>query len=297
VEIVGMTDPDIERGIKFEKEHGVQFYTDVNKLLDIKIDFVVVCSENYMHAPYTIAAASRGYHVITEKPISTNRKDSQEMIEACKKNNVLLMVCFPVRYSAPIIKAKEAIVAGEIGDLVSIVSTNHGQMPGGWFVEPELSGGGCVIDHTVHCADIMNWVMQGIHGREIAVKDVKAVYSRMIHDIPTEDVGMVLFEFENGVTASIDTSWNRPKSFPVWGDLVMDFIGTKGSLRVDAMLERGVIYSDTMQKAGFLGFGNNMDHDMVLDFLDKIRNGASVSPVSGEDGHFAMDIALKAYGR
>ena len=80
------------------------------------------------------------------------------MIDACKANGVLLQTAFPVRYNTTVVRAKQMIDEGKLGRILAMKGTNRGRNPGGWFVDPELSGGGAVIDHTVHVADIMRWI-------------------------------------------------------------------------------------------------------------------------------------------
>ncbi|MCL2322040.1 MAG: hypothetical protein FWC47_08055, partial [Oscillospiraceae bacterium] len=91
-----------------------------------------------------------------------------------------------------------------------------------------------------------------------------------------------------------DTSWNRPKSYPAWGDVVLDFHGTKDSIRVDAFSERGMLYRDELGKPIHYSFGSDMDFEMIKDFVDVIENDKP-SPVTGEDGLYALKIALIAY--
>ncbi len=78
------------------------------------------------------------------------------------------MTAFPCRYLASVIKAKEAIELGEIGDIIAIKGTNRGSLPSGWFLQSVLSGGGALLDHTVHVMDLMNWITQS---------EVKEVYA------------------------------------------------------------------------------------------------------------------------
>ena len=286
VEIIGLSDNDMDSGKNFCIKNDIKFYEDVNNLLDLKPDAVIVTSENSLHKYYSLKAAEHNCHIILEKPIATNEEDAVEIIHCAKIHGVKLMICFPVRYSNPIKELKKSL--SSIGDIRSIVATNHGSMPGGWFVEKDLSGGGSVIDHTVHVADIIHWFL------DLKVKKVYSVMDTLFHDLDVEDSGLILIEFENGAIASIDTSWNRPKSYPAWGDVVLDFHGTKDSIRVDAFSERGMLYRDELGKPIHYNFGSDMDFEMIKDFVDAIENDKP-SPVTGEDGLYALKIALIAY--
>ncbi len=288
VDIAGLYDKNLENAKKVCEKFEIPLFSDVNKLIETNCDVALICSENIYHKEYTLLASKNKLHVIVEKPVATTLSDADEMIKSCEENNVELMICFPVRYTTPMIEAKKILDSNKLGKIQSIIATNHGQMPGGWFVEKSLSGGGSVIDHTVHVADIINWILSP------KVVDVKSVVSTQLHNIETDDSGLVLLEFEDGAICSIDTSWNRPSGYPQWGDLVIDFIGEKGSLRVDAFLECGIIHGTKGQSARNYSFGNDMDFEMIKDFISTIENNGK-SKVTGEHGKFALDIALKAY--
>src|SRR5699024_10282379 len=145
-------------------------------------------------------------------------------IEACEVNDVILQVAYPVRFIPAVKKAKEMIEEGKIGEVIAVNATNHGLMPGGWFVEKELSGGGSATDHIVHIMDVLRW---------------------MFNDADVEDCGSVIIEMESGMIVSIDPSWSRPKTYPTWGNVTMKFTGTEGTLYVDAFKQHALYYNDT----------------------------------------------------
>lgn len=288
VEFVGIAEADRKRGESFAKMYGLKYYEDYHKLLEEDIDTVIICSANSRHAAMAIDAANSKKHVIVEKPIATTIEDAQKMIASCKENGVKLMVALPVRYAPAILRAKQIVDSGRIGDIVAINGTNHGSMPGGWFIDKKLSGGGAVIDHTIHVADIMHWMLNC---------DIKEVFAKMgtkIHDIDVEDCGLLFMEFENGTYATLDTSWNRPESFPTWGDVTMEIIGTKGSINVDAFAQHGNLYSNKLKYSSYQSWGDDMNYLMLRDFVKCIKKDLP-SPVSGEDGLFALKVALMAY--
>ena len=185
-------------------------------------------------------------------------------------------------------RAKEVIDQGKLGDIVAITGTNHGTMPGGWFVDKELSGGGAIIDHTIHVADLIHWFIKA---------DIKTVYAKggtNYHSIPTEDTGLLFMTFDNGTYGTLDTSWNRPDAYPTWGDVTMEIVGTKGSLFLDSFKQHGNIYSNNHDKSLHSYWGNDMNYLMIKDFVEAIEEDRP-SPVPGEAGLFALEVALMAY--
>lgn len=287
--LVGIADEVQERGEDMAQQFGTVWYEDYNELLKTDVDAVIICSENSKHAEHAIAAAKAGKHILCEKPISTNVKDAKAMIEAANENNVKLMIAFPCRFHAVAQSMKERIASGEFGDIIAINGTNRGSNPDGWFVEPEFAGGGAVMDHTVHVVDVMRWFMPGAE-----VKEVYAEVDRKFHNIPSDDCGLLTFEFNNGVIASLDPSWSRSKSFPVWGDLTLEIVGTKGVARVDLYKENVTLHSDDTMKTTWENWGSNSDQALIDGFVKSVIEDLPV-PVTGEDGLRAMEVALKAY--
>lgn len=289
INLIGLAEPDTEMGRPLADKYGIKYFDKYSDLISCKeVDTVCICSSNIRHTELTIEAAKAGKHVIVEKPIATTIEDGKKMIEACKMNDVKLMVTLPCRYIPSIVRAKEIIDNGEIGEIVAITGTNHGTMPGGWFVDKEKSGGGAIIDHTIHVADLMHWFL------DKEVEEVFAKGGKYIHNIPVEDTGLIFMQFKDGPYATLDTSWNRPKSFPTWGDVTLNIIGTKGSINVDSFKQHGNLYSNKHAKSLQSYWGDDMNRLMLEDFADAVDNDR-LSPISGEDGLFALEVAIKAY--
>lgn len=286
-EFVGIYDRDTARCEKYAQEFQVQAFKDLDSLLEA-VDAVMICSENALHAEYTIKAAEAGKHVLCEKPLATNLEDAQAMVDACKENNVVLQTAFPIRFSTPVVRAKEIIEDGKIGEILAINGTNHGKMPPGWFLDKELAGGGAVFDHTVHVVDIMRWFLR------CDVAEVYAEADTLLHDVEIDDAGLLSMEFENGTIATLDPSWSRPKTFPTWGDVTMKIVGSKGTLAIDAFGQTGEIFSDKVGHSQYNFWGDDADFAMVQDFVKcAIENKAPRA--SGVDGLKATEVALAAY--
>lgn len=290
VKVVGIADEDRSRVEAVVNRHNLPYYEDYNDLLRLAdLDAVVICSENARHAGMTIDAALAGKHVICEKPLGISVAEMEQMIAACRDNGVQLMTAFPCRYLAAVVHAKRAVERGEIGRILAIKGTNRGTMPGRWFVDPALSGGGALLDHTVHVMDLMNWFTGS------KVTEVYAYAATLFHEgLQVDDAGMIHVKFENGVFGVLDTSWSRSKSFPTWGDVTMEIIGTKGSITVDGLAQKNDLYSDDIGKGQHLFWGDSMDRHMIESFVNALLEGAP-APVSGVDGLRSAEVALAGY--
>lgn len=290
VEIAGIFDEDSSRGETVAKQFNSPFFANCDDLLNRDIQAVVICTENSKHKEYTLRSAQAGKQILCEKPISTNIADAQEMIEGCKKNNVELMIAFPCRFSIPVLRARQLVLEGKLGKILGLKGTNRGTMPGGWFIDKQFSGGGALLDHTVHVVDVWRWFL----GKEVV--SVYAEADQLFYpDIDIDDTGLLSIEFENGVFATLDTSWSRPNaSFPTWGDVTLEIVGDQGSITVDAFRQRVEIYNNDAVKAQWACWTDNIDLGLIQSFIRMVEN-KDTAPITGYDGLKAMEVALAGY--
>jgi UDP-N-acetylglucosamine 3-dehydrogenase len=286
VQIVGIADDDQKRGENAAAKYNTKFFKGHEELLQQDLDAVIITSENSKHLEHVVAAAKAGKHILCEKPLATKVEDAKEMIEVCKQNQVILQTAFPVRFNSAVVRAKKIIENGELGQIFAIKGTNRGTNPGGWFIDQAKSGGGAVIDHTVHVVDLMRWFI----GAE--VKEVYAEIDNTISSGSIDDCGILNIEFENDVFSTLDCSWSRNETYPTWGDVTLEIIGSEGNLKVDAFAQKLDVYAPDGVNWNY--WGDNMDFELVNDFLTSVSNGKEPS-ISGFDGLKALEVAIAAY--
>ncbi|MBM3493025.1 MAG: Gfo/Idh/MocA family oxidoreductase [Armatimonadetes bacterium] len=287
-EFVGIADHDPARAQECASRFGTRAFGSYADLLAADLDAVVIGSENVRHRELCEMAAAARKHVLCEKPLATTAEDGQAMVAACRASGIQLMTAFPCRFSPAMARLKAAVDGGTAGSVVAIRGTNRGRCPFGWFVDKALSGGGAVIDHTVHVTDLMRWLT----GKEVV--EVYAETSNRMFGAEFEDIGFLTLGFDGGVFATLDSSWSRPKSFPTWGDVTMNVTCEKGVLSLDMFAQNLVAYSDRTGGVSWIPWGSNIDLLMLRAFVEAVSNGRPV-PVTGEDGLRAVEVALAAY--
>lgn len=290
VTLAGIYDDNVQRGETAAQRYGVPFFAEANALLDQGLDGVMICAENAKHRPLIELAVGRTAHILCEKPIATTAEDGQAMIDLCRRTNTKLQIAFPVRFSPPIQWLKATLDKGELGQVFAVQTTNHGSMPGGWFVDKALAGGGAVIDHTVHVIDLLRWFW----GAEVTEVYAEIGYNLLHPDLGIDDVGLLSFTLSNGIYGTLDTSWSRPKSYTTWGDVKIEVTAEKGLVLVDAFRQHLSVSSNKVGKTHWRHWGSNMDLGLVADFVEMIRTGREPS-ISGVDGLRALEVALAAY--
>jgi predicted dehydrogenase len=293
VDLIGVADDDLARGQRIANLHGATFFSSYEELLATSPDGVVVCTENSRHRPLVEMAATAGVNILCEKPLATTLEDAQAMIDICDRHGVLLMTAFPMRFSAPLQIVKASLDAGEFGRVYCFNATNQGELPTKhrqWFVDPELAGGGALMDHTVHLVDIMRWFL----GKEVT--EVYAQANHIFHadEVVVETGGLEMITFENGVFATIDCSWCRPPYWPTWGGLTFEMVTERGAVAVDAFRQNLVVYRHDWQRAGWSYWGSDSNQTMIGEFIQAIHEGRPPL-VTGVDGLRAVEATLAAY--
>jgi UDP-N-acetylglucosamine 3-dehydrogenase len=291
-DFVGITDEDAGRGAEAAEQFGVPFFDRAASLFE-EVDAVVVCSENKNHARDVIPALQGGVHVLCEKPISTTIEDARAMIQATETSGNQLRTAFPIRYLPRVARAREIVRGGALGRVLALNGTNRGRIPGGWFLDPELAGGGAVMDHTVHLADFLRWML------DVEVKSVYAEVDSFFGAGGTDDAAILTLELEggsfaDGAFATIDPSWSRGEGFPTWGDVTLRISGTSGVLDVDPFAQPLRTFDHETGAPSWSYMGEDMNALMLADFLRGVAEGVPAG-ARGLDGLRTLEVVLAAY--
>ncbi|WP_114856232.1 Gfo/Idh/MocA family protein [Brachybacterium sp. YJGR34] len=249
-------------------------------------DAIVVTSANAHHRELVLEAARRGVHVLCEKPLATTVADAEAMVAACREAGVVLMTAFPVHFSPAVEAMRTAVADGTLGEIVGLTGTNNGMLPlaRDWFTDVELAGGGSLVDHTVHLAEILD----AMFGEPLTVH---AVTNRILYadraGEGAETGGLVTLTYGSGLVATIDCSWSQPADAPTWGGLRLQALGTGGQLQVDA-------FSQHVGGPGqWVAYGVDTDALLLDAFLAAVRDGQAVEP-TGDVGLRTVRVVAAA---
>lgn len=180
-------------------------------------DLVIVATTHDMLAPVACAAAAAGKHVLLEKPGARRASELEPVAQAAARSGALVRVGFNHRYHRALQKAREIVDSGVAGDLMFVRGRyGHGGRTGydrEWRANPELSGGGELIDQGVHLIDLARWFLgdfAGVQGRA----------ATFFWDMPVEDNGFLLLETARGQVAFLHascTEWKNLFSLEIYG--------------------------------------------------------------------------------
>ena len=205
-ELTAIVSRDATRGkAAAEKVGAAHVFTSIETIDKNMVDGVFLCLPNTQHAPYAIAAAEQGLHVICEKPMAPSLEECQKMIDAAHANKVVLAVAHCMEFGSPIVKARELLAQNAIGTVISASITASypaGQNSSGWRnTDSSDMGGGILYDMGVHAVD-------GITRLLGPIKNVAAWADQRTHHFNTEDTASILARFESGAHGFIQSHFN-----------------------------------------------------------------------------------------
>jgi len=147
-ELIGISDID-EKKKEIAETYGINYYTDYRKLLK-EIDAVIISTPTDSHYQIVIDCLKTGKHVLVEKPIAINSKESKRLVQLAESKNLILSVGYLFRFNNSIKKAKELIK--EIGEIQYITCRYIHS------TKPPRGDSGAILNLGIHPMDILNYI-------------------------------------------------------------------------------------------------------------------------------------------
>lgn len=250
VEIVACCDIDEGKLNRYCDKYGVaKRYTDCVEMMQKEtLDCVSVCVWTVNHAKCTIAALKGGAHVICEKPMAMNAIEAEEMLKTANDCGKMLQIGFVRRFGEDAETIQNLVKDGTFGDIyyAKAIYLRQQGCPGGWFGDKAYSGGGPLIDLGVHVIDLTRYLA----GNPRPVSAFGVTYDNLgpnrasgtagwtiekgpeAHPYTVEDLCVGMVRFENGLTLTLETSFNLNIPGDV-GDV--ELYGTKAGTSLSKM--------------------------------------------------------------
>ena len=211
---------------RFDLPDDIPSFTDYHELLDMEgLDYVDICTPNYLHSVIAVDALNKGLNVFTEKPDAVSVAEVTRMKEAADRSGKVLMAMRNNRHRNTAKYLKQYIADGNMGDIYcgrcGWIRRRGIPGKGGWFTTKEQSGGGPLIDLGVHMIDLAIWLMgnpapvavTGCTYRKFADTDVSDSINSSFGEkkaggiFDVEDLAMGFIRFDNGACLQIEFSW------------------------------------------------------------------------------------------
>lgn len=215
--VVAAADPAISKAESLTRRFGGQAFSDMQGVLDSDADIVVVAVTHDKLATIGLEALKKGKHLLLEKPGARNVEELQPLLNEANTNNLKVKVGYNHRYHPAILKARELVNMGAVGTLIFVRGCyGHGGRIGyekEWRFQPEISGGGELLDQGSHLIDLTNWFLDEI-------TSAHGILEQYFWDSPVEDNCFLTLQSKSKQTALLHATWTEWKnmfSFEIYG--------------------------------------------------------------------------------
>lgn len=304
-ELAGYYDLNPDRVRELAGQYGGRAYSSWQELLaDPAIDAVSVCAANNAHAEITVAALEAGKHVLCEKPMATTLAECEAMVAAARKSGKYLMIGHNQRLAKAHAKARQLVLDGVIGDIITFRTTfGHGGPetwsvdPGKttWFFDKKKAAMGAMADLGIHKTDLIQFLTGQ---RVVETTALVATLDKKGPDgalIGVDDNAVCVYRMSGGAVGTMTASWTYYGA----EDNSTVLYGSKGqmriyddpaySIKVTTAQGESILYDiDKIQT------NDNQTKSGVIDlFMDCLVDGTPPE-ISGEEALSAMRAVFAA---
>ncbi|HPA87948.1 MAG TPA: Gfo/Idh/MocA family oxidoreductase [Bacteroidales bacterium] len=196
-----------ESADRFASQYNTKAWSEIKEMVyENQTDLVIVCTPHPFHRQPATEAASAGANVLVEKPLAADLRDCDAIIEACRENDVKLGVISQRRWYSPVLRVRNAIDEGKIGNPALASVTMLGWRDKAYYEADEwrgkwdLEGGGVLVNQSPHQLDLMLWFMGD-------VEEVYGLWRNINHPyIEVEDTALAIVKFRSGALGNIIVS-------------------------------------------------------------------------------------------
>jgi UDP-N-acetylglucosamine 3-dehydrogenase len=273
VELVGVADVNEQARDEIATEYNTDAFTDCEQLLNKDLDAVSIAVPTSMHKEIARKAAQYGVHMLIEKPIADSLINADAIIEAARRENLKVMIGHIERFNPAIVKLKELIAAGELGEILSISCRRVGPYA------PRIRDVGIITDLAVHDIDTISY----LYGKR--AKQVYSLAGNSFHN--KEDYASILLQYDAQRSGTVETNWLTPYKMRT-----LTATGTGGVASADYLAQSLELWKEE----GRINVEIKKDEPLKIElaqFVDAISNGNEPSP-SGEEGKYVLSVAIAA---
>ena len=287
VQVAAVADIARERAEQVARRYGIaRAYASGPEMLEgERLEAVSICTTPRSHRELVLAAAERGLHILCEKPMAPALADCDDMIAACERVGVTLLLGFKKRSSLPFrfLKSQE----GEWGcPRTAQVRYQLGPVQKDWFWD-EVDGGGPLVENTAHAFDMLRFLL----GEAERVYAEGSNHFAPGRDVPSEAV--CTLRFASGSLVSLIAGAGGIWAYDASEHWVLNYDRLNAELhgpfdsprRLRLMQRDGQTIEERWWQEA-TGWPEQMRH-----FLDCVR-GQAEPRATGEDGKRALQLSL-----
>lgn len=234
-ELVGIVEPDDTLYEQYTRDIDITRFPSLQEMLDTtRADVVMEGVAHHEKVDMIETCAAAGAHVFLDKPLCRSLDDWNRIQTAVQNHNIRLTMFYTSRSHPPFIALRDAILAGELGEIVSLISTHPhklGDWAPGWYFDPRIYTG-TFSDVACHGVDQVRWLTGGecvgVHAIGACKKHTDGPQKLEMDHIQAS------FQMSTGACAILTADWLTPEDSPSFGDTRFIIMGTKGSAHLRA---------------------------------------------------------------
>jgi perosamine synthetase len=282
--VVAVADTDFARADIFSLEVGAKAYMSHSDMIASEpLDGVSICTVPSTHRDIVLDFLDAGINVLCEKPLAISVRDASEMSKRANDKGLLLLTAFKFRFHDEVVKAKELIDSGSLGNILTfrLMFGGYINMAGTWYSQKECSGGGVLMDNGPHAVDLTRFLFGDVR--------TVAVHASNYQNLGVEDTAQLTLCMVNGAVGTIDLSWSNSvpaKNYlEIYGEdgaALLDFEGI--SYRFKTWTEWKRIPNPVNIKEAF---ARQINH-----FVNAVRNKTSLT--TGNDDGLKSQMLIEA---
>ena len=215
----------------FAKQFGVpRAHASYEALVnDPEVDVIYISSPHPMHKENALLCLNAGKPILCEKPFTLNARDTEDVVNVARQKGLFLMEAMWTRFLPTVVKVRELLQAGEIGEIRMVTADFGFRFDGDdehRLLNPHL-GGGALLDVGIYPVSFASMV----YGAQPAKIDTQVVLGHT----GVDELGAMLFQYENGQMANLYTTLqiDTPQEATI--------VGTEGRIRLDSPFWSGEI--------------------------------------------------------
>ena len=269
VNLVSISDLNCELGENISNKYSCNFYKDYKEMIEKEsIDLVSIVCPTIYHKDVAIYCIDKKINTLIEKPIADTLENAKIIMDRADKADVKVTVGHIERFNPAILKLKEIIDAGRIGEISSIIARRVGVCP------PQIKDANVLIDLAVHDIDIISHILNELP-KKVFINSNKAILSNR------NDYADILLSYEKA-SAMIEVNWITPVKIRK-----LNVTGTKGYVELD-YISQDITFFESNYKTGIDDFG-----DFIIKFSspNKVEVGVEKGqPLKNELESFVNSI-------
>ena len=272
---IGLCDLKSDLGERLKTDTDADFFTtDFRELLARpEVTAAIIATDENFHTDPTLAAVERGLDLFIEKPLATDARQSQSVLNAIEAAGVDAVVGYTQRFRRRFLVVKEKLVTGQIGHVTSVVTRAfmNRMVPIATVsrTQDRANLTPMVVSGT-HSLDMCMWLMEGKTPVSVFAQSCDAALGKW----GTKDSTFGIFTMDDGTIWSMNISWALPVVWPgaVYG-IEIGIVGTEGVIDIEDTHRDVVLATEKAQGAGYSPEGFDPGAPRHVDFLTSYPPG------------------------